>query len=662
MDKGVTFSELEIQSITGSCMRVFFPGKKGDDDLSEAMSKKMMWRIDRAYSKVTYDVMRTALNQVEQYQRDFPHCATTQFVIDSHSAVAMRRIHSKVVTQTPSDLIVPSHLGLNSVQQQVVESVFASPFSLVQGPPGTGKTQVSAAILCTLGAHYKKQCKQVMAVAFNNVAVDELAKRTLAMGAKIVRIGNPVLVDPELQAVTMAHLESIQSQNLLVKFKAAQAIHKSKKEALFECENGIRKLGYEISKHAKQLEKLEKKTFPQPQQPAKSTKKKSKGDPTLKATLKQKAEVVAHAKHVKECRAVLDKFRQDRNKLRNQEELLGEQERDAFLAVRGFQEQFKIIQKEIICSVDVVFSTCIGASAEMLDEWCPGAVLVDECAQALEPSCLVPLLKLRPRHGACTHIILVGDHHQLPPTVKCTDSSLNSLRTSLFERLQAFNSPGGGLFKGMLCTQYRMHPVLSRFPSEFFYEGRLENGVQAEQRQTTGLTTFREKMKIPLEVRESPLIFLDIGNATTQTKEKHEGTSYVNEYSANMVITILKALLESGVAESGSSVGVITAYAKQRKKLVKAASAIDPDVEVKTVDGFQGREKEVIVFDMVRSNTTGNLGFLAKDVRRLNVAITRAKRMLIVVGNIETIRTCESDAWQVLIEHIAEVGGICKVP
>ncbi len=295
---------------------------------------------------------------------------------------------------------------------------------------------------------------------------------------------------------------------------------------------------------------------------------------------------------------------------------------------RGWKEVRKIegqMRDDILDRAQVLCCTCIGSGHEILDGRRFSQVLIDEATQATEPSTLVPIVR-----GA-RQIVLVGDHRQLSPTVISRRASEGGLSRSLFERIMDM-----GVTPHLLTKQYRMHPAISEFPNQQFYSGRLEDGVcESERRAPAGILW---------PDWERPVAFLPVegGEATGP-----DGASKENRVEASWVAKIAGDLIDAGEVE-GDGIGIITPYAAQ----VRAIRDILPEtllnIEVKTVDGYQGREKEVIIFSCVRSNSEGRIGFLS-DPRRLNVALTRAKRGLIVIGDPSTLR--EDENWSAWLEH-----------
>ncbi|KAG2453966.1 hypothetical protein HYH02_001012 [Chlamydomonas schloesseri] len=321
--------------------------------------------------------------------------------------------------------------------------------------------------------------------------------------------------------------------------------------------------------------------------------------------------------------------------------------------------------RDILSRAQVVAATCIGAGEARLQTLSFPVVVLDEATQATEPHSLVPLL------NQAQQVVLVGDPRQLPPTVKSREAEALGLGLPLFERLQLM-----GLQPLLLDTQYRMHPSIAAWPSAAFYQGKLVSAPKpSERRPPTGFPWPNPKVPvcfIPVRGRESRTAAAN----DVATPGGAAGYSYQNDDEAAVVAAAVAALLTPGAAaglEGGvGDIGIITPYNGQVRCLqqllrggsrlsrglglgsrpgafLRAAPSLDEDggggggggrvepvLEVKSVDGFQGREKEVIVFSAVRSNPEGRLGFVS-DPRRLNVAITRAKRGLVVVGNPDTL-------------------------
>jgi len=262
-------------------------------------------------------------------------------------------------------------------------------------------------------------------------------------------------------------------------------------------------------------------------------------------------------------------------------------------------------------------------------------VVIDEATQATEPSCLIPLIKAR-------KAIMAGDHKQLPPTILNPDAG--ALSFTLFERLVRLFPKA----TYMLRIQYRMNETIMKFPSEKFYNGAL---IAAESVKDIKLSDLVKSLPRHPALDDTPVVFIDTGGKFLE-KTRPGSFSKYNPEEARLVKEIVDKLVEAGL--SAEKIGVITPY-KDHEDYLKSRIK---DVEIHTVDGFQGREKEVIVLSLVRSNPQEEIGFLS-DLRRLNVAITRAKRKLIIIGDQSTLSS--HPVYQDLLEFIKKSGKIVRV-
>jgi len=296
---------------------------------------------------------------------------------------------------------------------------------------------------------------------------------------------------------------------------------------------------------------------------------------------------------------------------------------------KGWKEVRRIenqMRDDILEHAQVICATCVGAGHLLLDSRRFPLVLLDEATQATEPASLIPLTK-----GA-RHLVLVGDHHQLPPTVISRRAEEGGLARSLFERLIALGAPST-----MLTTQYRMHPVIREWPSERFYQGRLEDGVTAADRPAPAGFVWPNW--------DAPVAFIPVDGSEDTSPD---GASKQNMDEAGLAVRVVDMLLSGGDL-TPHDIGVVTPYSGQVRllnDLFEGAGGREENeryhgLEIKTVDGYQGREKDVIVLSSVRANEAGEMGFLT-DRRRLNVAITRARRGLIVLGHPRTLRNDSS--------------------
>ncbi|KAL3801039.1 hypothetical protein HJC23_002332 [Cyclotella cryptica] len=310
------------------------------------------------------------------------------------------------------------------------------------------------------------------------------------------------------------------------------------------------------------------------------------------------------------------------------------------------QKKYRALQsrteKEILQAADVICCTCVGAGDPRLKNFRFRQVLIDEATQAIEAEALIPLSM-----GA-KQIVLVGDHCQLGPVVMCKAAAKAGLTQSMFERLVLI-----GIRPIRLQVQYRMHPILSEFPSNMFYEGSLQNGVTESDRQLRNLPGYTGKDDFPWPIKSKPMFFWGISG---MEEISPSGTSYLNRTEASYVEKIVTHLLKMGV--SSSQIGVITPYDGQKKYISEhmrragpLAASVYEAIEVNSVDAFQGREKEIILVSCVRSSESQGIGFLA-DPRRLNVALTRARLGLVLLGNARVLS--KNPLWAALLLHFKE--------
>ena len=292
----------------------------------------------------------------------------------------------------------------------------------------------------------------------------------------------------------------------------------------------------------------------------------------------------------------------------------------------------------------LVFTTCIGAGLGLLREELFDVVIIDEASQQTEPASLVPLVK------GCSKAILVGDHVQLRATTQQHASALD-FDVSMFERL--YTSPDAKAEKVMLDTQYRMHADLCRFSSQEFYDERLQTAVTASTR-PLGASKFVWPKKQNDE--HARLVFVQC-SATEDLGRKSKANSGQAEVARDICAQLLTPIDQSA-AFIESSIAVLTPYSRQAEILRKM---LPQQVVVNSIDGFQGREADIVLFVTVRCNVAGEIGFL-KDKRRLNVVMTRAKAACIIIGDQRTL-TAGNEAdestglWKRLITTAMEVQG-----
>lgn len=310
------------------------------------------------------------------------------------------------------------------------------------------------------------------------------------------------------------------------------------------------------------------------------------------------------------------------------------------------------INAELFGEARVIACTLVGSAHHLLEGMKFGTLFIDEAAQALEAACWIPMKR-------ASRVILAGDHCQLPPTVKSIAALRAGLGKTLMERI-AENKPE---VVTLLKIQYRMNDEIMRFSSDWFYGGKVESAPQIKYRSVldydhpiTWIDTSKEENQITIEGEDAPedsastssSVSAANQNSDLNFKEQFVGESFgrINKAEAELtLLTLAEYFTKIGkqrVLEERIDVGIISPYRAQvqyLKKLIKKYEFFKPYrrlISVNTVDGFQGQERDVILISLVRSNDEGQIGFL-KDLRRMNVAITRARMKLIILGNKDTM-------------------------
>lgn len=261
-------------------------------------------------------------------------------------------------------------------------------------------------------------------------------------------------------------------------------------------------------------------------------------------------------------------------------------------------------------------------------------LVIDEACQSVEPGCWVPMKK-------ADRLILAGDHLQLPPTILSDEARKQGFAISMMERLV---NHYGEVVTRQLAVQYRMNESIMAFSSKHFYGDTLIADESVRNHVLSDLPKFRSD-----RVNDEPVTFIDTAGTGWAEELEPDGLSKRNPKEGELVLKQVNALCEAGLRPS--DIAVIAPYAAQVRWLRE--HAIYDHLEIDTVDGFQGREKEAVVISLVRSNEIAEIGFLS-DARRMNVALTRAKRKLIIVGDSATLGT--NEFFKSLLEWIEQTG------
>ncbi|KAK2995769.1 hypothetical protein RJ640_010745 [Escallonia rubra] len=498
-------------------------------------------RLEKMANEVTYRRMKDTLIQLSKGVQRGPAADLVPVLFGERPPA----VSKKDVKFTPFN----SNLD-HSQKEAISKALLSKDVFLLHGPPGTGKTTTVVEIIL----QEVKRGSKILACAASNIAVDNIVERLVPHRVKLVRLGHPARLLPQV-------LESALDAQVLRGDNSALA-------------NDIRK----------EMKALNGKL--------------------LKA-----------------------KDRNTRRDIRKELKTLSKEER----------KRQQLAVTDVIKNSDVVLTTLTGALSHKLDSTSFDLVIIDEAAQALEIACWIALLK-------GSRCILAGDHLQLPPTIQSVEADKKGLGRTLFERLADLY---GDEAMAMLTVQYRMHELIMNWSSKELYNSKIKAHPSVAAHKLSDLEDVKTTSST-----EPALLIVDIAGCDMEEK-KDEEDSTLNEGEAEVAVAHAKRLFHSGVR--ASDIGIITPYAAQVVLLKMLRSKEDKlkEVEISTVDGFQGREKEAIIISMVRSNSKKEVGFLS-DHRRMNVAVTRARRQCCLVCDTETV---SSDRFlKRLVEYFEEHG------
>ena len=292
----------------------------------------------------------------------------------------------------------------------------------------------------------------------------------------------------------------------------------------------------------------------------------------------------------------------------------------------------------------VIACTLIGSASRVLERKHFSTLFIDEAAQAFEAACWAAISK-------SDRVIFAGDHLQLPPTIKCHEAEVKGLNKTLMEKIVEAKPNCVEL----LTTQYRMHEDIMQFSSEWFYEGKLKAD-----------SFIAKRTVMPLD---TPLVWIDTKELGFEEQLNPLSQSRLNSSEALLLVKSLRDYCHNmgieRILRDRVDFGIISPYKSQvqlLRKLIRQSNFLKPihkQISVNTVDGFQGQERDVILISMVRGNDEGRIGFL-NDLRRMNVAITRARMKLIVIGDTNTLS--HNKFYAKLIKHISEKGLLLTEP
>lgn len=508
--------------------------------------------------------------------------------------------------------------GVNRGQAKAIWSAKENDaFTLIQGPPGSGKTKTIVAMVgailtptfnITPGVSIARPSgvpgpkkdvipKKLLVCAPSNAAVDELVSR-LKEGVKDLKNNH--------RKINVLRLGRSDAINANVRDVTLDALTDARIESDNKCGKGVvperQKLHQDAGRLKEQLATL------RPQ----LDEARAKGDKTLELRIQR--EIDGKKRDQARIGAKIDEDKDSGNTVARDNEI-----------------NRRRIQQEIINGAHVLCATLSGSGHEMFKNLSVEfeTVIIDEAAQSIELSALIPL-----KYG-CSKCILVGDPKQLPPTVLSRIAASFGYEQSLFVRMQK-NHPDR---IHLLDTQYRMHPEISQFPSQRFYDGKLVDG--------SGLAKLRQKPWHSTTLL-GPYRFFDVKGVSSRGGSH----SMSNQDEINVALQLYERLrTDFGSYDIRGKVGIITPYKGQLGKLrtafkLKYGEDILDEIDTNTTDAFQGREAEIIIFSCVRANPGGGVGFLS-DIRRMNVGLTRAKSSLWVLGDSRALE--QGEYWRHLI-------------
>lgn len=345
------------------------------------------------------------------------------------------------------------------------------------------------------------------------------------------------------------------------------------------------------------------------------------------------------AKEVESLEGELDRIFLRKERHKGRREFTFEERETIQQRVRELKHEIKEMERlifdQVVKQSSVMVGTLVSALDPVLKSKTIDLLIMDEASQATEPMAWIPILK-------ANKVILAGDHFQLPPTVRSKEAEKQGLTNTLFER---WHNLLGADWKSLLRVQYRMHEKIMSFSSREFYEDRLIADDSVKDHTLADMPEVQDN-----EYTRDVFQFLDTAGMGFEEKLEKGSESRYNPEEAELVIRHLRQLLGSGIKPE--QIAIISPYSAQVRWISSKIQGIP--VEVDSVDGFQGREKEAVLLSLVRSNVEGEMGFLT-DVRRMNVAMTRAKRKLIVIGDSATLGSIPF--YRDFIQYAEAIGG-----
>lgn len=596
--KGEELPEIEIT--VGDLVMLSKNDPLRDDNPTGTVAEKTNYSITVAFKPPTDDFLFGKGLRADLYINDITYQRMLEGLeklpFHSNKSLVKKLIGESELEQVEAADLQPQDDKLDPSQTRAVRRGFnADPFFCIHGPPGTGKTTTLAGLAEELVGDGKK----VLATAASNTAVDNMVEFLTNKDLQVVRVGHPARITPFLRKVSLDY--RVQDNP---KYERSRELREEAQELQDEQDS----YQFPSGRYRRGMSDIQ---------------------------IHQLAEKGSGSRGV------------SRDKVKEMSKWLELQEEIDRLYEKSKELEDEAID-EVIEASDVVCTTNSTAGSELMEDRSFDVTVIDEATQATEPSCLIPINKAE-------RVVFAGDHKQLPPTV-LSEEAKEDLQVTAFEKLVART---GDEIRAMLLTQFRMHEEIMKFSNGRFYGGNLKADPSVARHTLVDLgvdpvspdstDNWINRAVNPKE----PVVFLDTAETGSRERQRPGSNSRENETEADLVARVASRLLEP---LDPKEIGIISPYDDQVDILSNRIER--EDLEIKTVDGFQGREKEVIIISFVRSNEDDQLGFLT-DVRRLNVSLTRARRKLIMVGDSSTLASHET--YRNLLDLVRKEGTYLKL-
>lgn len=476
-------------------------------------------------------------------------------------------------------------INLNKYQKEAVKkAINQNELFLLYGPPGTGKTRTLSEIILQEANNKLK----VLASAESNIATDNLIEYLTKIdnNFKIIRIGHPARVSEKTKKLLIYNA---------VKNKQSYINAQKMREEMNEL--------------------IEKRN------------KYKKPNPGLRRGMSDD-QIKKYARNKKSFRGITAKKLKSMSKWIRYNEMIDE-------LYRSIKDLEEFALDSVIEEADIIVTTNATAGSDFLKNKLFDVSIIDEGSQSMEPSTLISCTK-------SSKLIMSGDHNQLPPTI-LSKKSKDILSETLFNRMIKIYPENSYMLK----IQYRMNQKIMEFPNKTFYNNELIADDTVKNHDIGNMINSFNKNDFIID-KDNVFIFLNTSLSDKKNEEQKKGSkSKFNYFEVEIIYDLLKKFENAGI--NLEEIGIISPYYDQIELITETIkNDFSKLPEISTVDGFQGREKEIIIISNVRSNENFEIGFL-DDYRRLNVSITRAKRKLIIIGDEETLSKNEN--YKLLIEY-----------